>query len=151
MSLFRPFVILALSCFMVPAAVAETPVGTWLTEEGKSRIEISRCGEELCGRIVWLREPNEPDGSPKLDDENPDPQLRDRPILGLQILSGFTRASEDGTEWEDGTIYNPENGKTYSCTIAVREDGTLRVRGYVGIPLLGETQIWQRVESTAGD
>lgn len=149
MSASRFAVFLLASFLFAPAALAqgESPVhGLWVTPEGKSRVEIYSCGENLCGRIVWLREPLREDGSVKRDRENPDEALRSREIVGLQIMQGFERANDSGTEWEDGEIYNPEDGKTYSANIRLRDDGTLRLRGYVGIPLLGKTQIWERYE-----
>jgi uncharacterized protein (DUF2147 family) len=122
-----------------PAAI----VGTWLTEGGRSHVRIAPCGEKLCGNIVWLKEPNQPNGAAKVDAKNPDPAKRARPIVGLPILWDFVAASP--TEWESGRIYNPEDGDTYRCIMQLQADGTLRVRGYVGVSLLGKTQIWTRV------
>ena len=129
-----------------PAAAADVP-GTWATAEEKSRIEIVACAdaqEKLCGSIVWLKEPYDDAGQPKTDRNNPDPALRSRPIIGLPLLSGFAKAAEPGV-WEDGRIYNPEDGDTYSCTMTLLDDGRLEVRGYVGLPLFGKSQIWTRV------
>jgi uncharacterized protein (DUF2147 family) len=140
---------LALAAFGLagsPPAAAQGPaaiVGTWLTENGRSHVRIAPCGDKLCGTIVWLKEPNQPDGAAKVDSKNPDPAKRARPILGLPILWDFVAVS--ATEWESGRIYNPEDGDTYRCIMQLQADGTLRVRGYVGVSLLGKTQIWTRV------
>jgi len=122
----------------------EAPLGRWLTDGGKSQVEIRSCGETLCGEIVWLKEPNTEAGQPKTDERNPDEAMRDRPILGLRLLSGFVR---DGTKdaWRDGKIYNPEDGKTYSATMTLEKPDRLKVRGYVGLPLFGKSQVWSRV------
>ena len=119
-------------------------LGTWATEGGKSHVEIAPCGEKLCGRIIWLKEPMDDDGMPKHDANNPDTQLQTRPIIGLPLLANFIAGTEANV-WDDGTIYNPEDGETYSCTMTLLDNATLKVRGYVGLPLFGKTQVWTRV------
>jgi uncharacterized protein (DUF2147 family) len=128
------------------AALATNPIGVWATEAEKSHVRIEACGAKLCGTVIWLKEPLDDKGQEKTDIRNADQGLRARKILGLAILSEFVKSKDDPAVWEDGKIYNPEDGKIYSCTLTVKDGATLRVRGYVGIPLLGETQIWKRVE-----
>lgn len=120
-------------------------VGYWLTEEGQSQIEISRGDDgQFYGRIVWLEEPLDDDGLPKRDDENPDRSLRSRPLAGLEILKGFSYDQEKG-EWSGGTIYDPENGRTYSAYMRLDGTNTLRMRGYVmGMRFLGRSTYWER-------
>ena len=131
---------------------ADAVLGTWRTEPGeqggRARVEISRRGDQFVGTIVSLEEPNfaadhERAGQPKVDLENPDASKRERPIVGLRILSGFTYDG-DGT-WSGGTIYDPANGKTYKARIRLQDGDTLDVRGYVGVPLFGRTTTWKRV------
>ena len=136
---------------------ADAVTGLWLTEEGdkggRARVEVSRTADgEFVGEIVWLEEPRFPPGEPmagepKVDLENPDPEKRDRPVLGLEILSGFTY--EGDGRWSGGTIYDPANGKTYKARMSLDSagDDTLDLRGYVGIPLFGRTTTWTRVEA----
>lgn len=126
------------------AAQGANILGRWQTEGGKSHVQISQCGQYLCGQIVWLREPNRPDGQPKVDLKNPDQSKRAQKIIGLQMLWNFVKSS-DPNEWEGGRIYNPEDGDTYKSTLTLRRDGKLEVRGYVGISLLGKSQYWERV------
>jgi len=136
----------------VAAAVAETKpddiVGTWWTDGKGSQIEIYKEGEKYNGKIVWLENPNygesDPEaGKPQRDRKNPDPARQNDPMLGLNLLKGFTF---DGTaNWIGGTIYDPTEGKTYKCTIKIGENGVLDVRGYIGIPALGRTTVWTRV------
>ncbi len=121
-----------------------SPVGRWMTEGGKSHVDIYSCGQQLCGRIVWLREPLFNDGRPKMDLLNPDPARRSQRIIGLQLMWNFSKA-DAANEWESGRIYNPEEGEVYKSTMKLRPDGKLEVRGYVGISLLGKTQYWERV------
>ena len=122
---------------------AETPLGVWYAEGGAAKVGIERCGDELCGRVLWLRSPLDEDGCPLRDQHNPDPALRVRMVEGLEILRGLRR-SEDGT-WVDGRIYDPASGYTYDCRLALAGDDRLRLRGYVGVPLIGRTTTWTRV------
>ena len=132
----------ALVLFLAGPVRADTPIGIW--ETGESHVEIYRCGEMFCGRIVALDEPLDKDGRRKTDRNNPDPVLRSRPLIGLDLIIGFTREGDD--EWAGGTIYDPRNGKTYKCRMSLQEDGSLKVRGYVAIPLFGRTVVWTRAE-----
>ena len=133
---------------------ATAMVGVWTTQDGKARVQIVEQGSRFKGQIVWLKEPLFPDndprgmaGKPKVDRNNPDGHLRTRAILGLPLLEGFHYAGDD--VWSGGTIYDPESGKTYSCSINLTKDGSLRIRGYVGIPLFGRTEIWKRYHPDA--
>lgn len=123
---------------------ADVILGKWWNHEKDAHIEIYKCGDELCGKIVWLKFPLDDDGKPKHDKNNPDESLRSRPTLGLDILSGFEYTGDK--TWEDGTIYNPRDGKTYSCYLNLLEEDKLKVRGFVGISLIGKTQYWERVD-----
>lgn len=120
-------------------------IGKWYTKGNKSIIEVVKSGTTYYGKIVWLKEPNKDDGSPKLDSKNKKKSLQSRPILGLKLLKGFKRKGNENF-WDDGEIYNPEDGKTYSCEISLNDNGTLKVRGYIGISLIGKTQIWRRAK-----
>lgn len=118
-------------------------LGVWQTGSGKGRISITRYGDKYGGKLVWLREPNDASGKPKVDDKNPDPAKRGAPKLGLNNLLGFTY--EGDGEYENGTIYDPENGKTYKCVMTLENENTLKVRGYIGFTLIGRTDTWTRV------
>lgn len=121
-------------------------LGVWLTGSKKAKVEIYKCDELYCGKIIWLRDPLNDEGKPKLDKNNPDDKLKKRALLGMNILTDFEY--DEDLEWEDGEIYDPENGKTYSCEIWMddKDMSKLNVRGYVGISLIGRTDIWSRVE-----
>lgn len=118
-------------------------IGAWKTAGNSSKLEIFTCGEKLCGKVVWMKNPNfidandGPVGAPKFDRKNPDPALRNRPILGLQVIEGLTVAG-NGT-WEHGKCYDPESGNTYRCKMHMTSPDRLEMRGYVGIPLFGRT------------
>lgn len=132
---------------------ADRLLGMWKTQpEGGdfAHVEVTRDGNSYSGRIVWLSQPDYPAsegprwaGKTKVDRENPDPSLRSRPIIGLMILRGFTY--DGGGVWSGGTIYDPKKGKTYSCKITLRDDGSLFVRGYIGFSWIGRTTVWTPV------
>ena len=120
-------------------------LGGWLTEEGEAEVEIYRCGEAFCGKIVWLKEPKNDEGKDKTDINNPDPDKRDQKIIGLNIVWGFRYKGE---KWVGGKIYDPDNGKTYKCKMELESEERLKVRGYIGFSLIGRTTIWTRRIST---
>ena len=138
-----------LAALHLQANEADSVLGIWQTAEGKSKVEVYECGDKYCGKIVWLQKPNYPEndgmgmaGKPKIDRKNPDESLRKRSIIGLNIIEGFKYDSD--LEWDDGTIYDPQSGKTYSSKMTLIESGKLELRGYVGIPLFGKTVYWTR-------
>jgi uncharacterized protein (DUF2147 family) len=126
-----------------PASSAATPIGVWYAEGGAAKVGVERCGEELCGRVLWLRSPLDENGCPLRDRHNPDPALRDRLVEGLEILRGL--AARDDGRWVDGDIYDPASGSTYNCQLALDGNDRIHLRGYVGIPLIGRTTTWTRV------
>lgn len=116
--------------------------GVWLNGDGDGWIEIAIVDGELRGTIVGS--PDDPDRlqPSRLDELNPDPALRGRELFGLEILQGFRQTDEDA--WKGGTIYDPNSGNTYKGTITVVDADTLKLRGFVGMPLFGRTEIWTR-------
>lgn len=147
---FFPLIIaLMWMCTSIDARAQVKPddiVGTWLNEDKDARIQIENRNGTYFGKIVWLKNPiDDETGKPKLDKKNPDVKLRSRPIMGLDILTGFKFDGSD--EWESGTIYDPKSGNTYSCymTFTDKTKNTLKVRGYIGISLIGRTTYWTRV------
>ncbi len=118
---------------------AEDIVGLWETSEKRSHIEIYKKGDEYYGKVAWLKEPNDTETDKPVTDDNGDP------ILNMEILKGFVY--DDG-EWEDGTAYDPESGKTYYATMELNEDGQLELRGSVDpMGWLGRTEVWTRLDN----
>lgn len=124
----------------------DTPVGTWKsiddeTGEAKSLIEISETDGVFSGRIVEILNPERADATcEKCQD-----QRKDQPILGMEILSGVTQSKDN--LWKGGKILDPNKGKEYKVRFSLEDDGAqLKVRGYIGSPMLGRTQYWERVE-----
>jgi uncharacterized protein (DUF2147 family) len=135
---------------IAPCVEAQQPLpilGRWRSESGRGVIEIYQCADKLCGRLVWLIEPIRR-GAPAVDDKNPKPELRNRRLCGLVMLGGFRQTGPQ--HWSDGWIYDPDSGKTYSATMTLESAGVLKLRGYVGIPLFGETQTWTRADPKLG-
>lgn len=128
--------------FTAPALADSNPTGWWMDQSGKAGIVISPCGGDLCGKIEWLKVPLDSQGKPKTDIHNGNEVLKSRPLCGLAILGNFVPDADGG--WKGGWIYDPEGGKTYKSVMHVAADGRLHVRGYVGIPLLGRSEIWTR-------
>ncbi len=141
----KPFLLLALFMFISAYSWAQTlsPLGVWTNEDGKARFEIYKCGDKLCGKIVTLKEPNR-NGKPKLDINNEDKKLKNRPLLGMRFMEGFEYDGKN--KWDEGTIYDPESGKTYSSYMKATGPNKMEVKGYIGISLIGRTQYWTRVE-----
>lgn len=125
------------------AQTSDAIVGKWLNQDSDAHIEITKKGDQYYGSIVWLKNPNNADGTPKVDKENPDNSLKTREIIGLAILNDIVF---DDDEWEDGTIYDPKSGKTYSCVIEMPQENTLKVTGYIGFSWIGRTVVWTRVQ-----
>jgi uncharacterized protein (DUF2147 family) len=125
---------------------ADAIVGVWESGSGKARINIIRSGNFFYGRIVWLKEPNDPEtGKPKVDKNNPDESKRTTPLLGYRMLSGFE--FKGNNLWEDGTIYDPESGSTYNCKISLEDKNTMNIRGFIGIAAFGRTDVWKKLET----
>lgn len=132
-----------LLCLLATPALAESPAGEWVTEGGKARVRIAPCAgsaNELCGAITWSYRPEGAAPGPLLDRNNREPQLRTRPIVGLPLLQGFQPAGE--SEWEGGTIYDPESGKTYRSKFHLESPDELVVEGC--ILFICQSQTWRR-------
>ncbi|MEY4274571.1 DUF2147 domain-containing protein [Aquirufa sp. 5-AUSEE-100C1] len=137
------FVFSALSTF---ANNPDALVGVWKTGEGTAMVRIYKNGDKYQGKVVWLKEPNDPEtGKPKLDKNHPDAASQKRAILGLINVWGFVY--KDNNTWEEGNIYDPKNGNTYSCTMKLTSPNSLEVRGYIGVSLIGRTDNWTRQQA----
>ena len=129
----------------VVKAQADQVEGVWYNDIKSGKIEIKRGSDgKFYGKVIWLKEPLK-NGKPKVDELNEDPALRTRPRLGLQVLWGFVKDEDDKNKYTDGKIYDPLNGKTYSCKMTYKGK-TLDIRGYIGISLFGRTTTWSRAE-----
>jgi len=142
-------------CLAASEASAQqaTVMGTWLSESGVAQIRIGPCPDAaagpLCGFVAALINPKGPDGAAVAPDaatdyRNENVSLRTRKVIGMPLIWGFKKTAEPNT-FEDGKVYNGEDGKTYNANISLQPDGKLRLRGYVGTPMFGKTQLWTRV------
>lgn len=135
--------------FIIPVSFAQKSaddiLGIWMNEDQDAHIEITKKDNQYFGKLVWLKNPTDNEtGKPKLDKHNPDESLQSRPTWGLEILTNFVFDGDN--RWEDGKIYDPKKGNTYSCYMKFVEDKKIKIRGFIGVSLLGKTTYWSRVE-----
>ena len=124
-------------------ALAQDPLGNWLTQEGNSRIRLSDCGGAICGTITWLKEPNDPaTGKPKVDKNNSDASKKSRPLIGVPIVLAMKPAGAG--KWS-GQVYNAEDGKTYSGNLTYSGGNALKLEGCALGGLVCKGQTWTKV------
>ncbi len=112
--------------------------GHYWTENREGKVEVFERDGQFFGKIVWRKEDRK-------DTENPDKALQNRSVVGIEFMTGFVFDGED--KWVDGTVYSIDNGGTYSGKMWLEDDGrTLKMRGYIGISLIGRTATLTRVE-----
>lgn len=121
--------------------------GFWMDSHGEVVMEIRACGQERCGKVVWLQKPFGPDGKALRDFRNSDVSLQPRLVCGMTVATGFTK-KDDGT-WGNGTVYVPDLGMSFSGYAEVLNPNAVKVTGYVLIPLFGESEVWTRVKPPA--
>lgn len=134
-----------LTSFVYQDTEGDRLIGVWEPSNGRARVKVEKIGSKYYGKIVWLKEPTDPvTKQAKTDKNNPDPALQNIPLKGYRNLKDFVYSGKN--EWNEGTIYDPLNGSTYSCTIKMKDKNTLEIRGYIGVSALGRTDIWKRLE-----
>lgn len=140
---------IALTLGVAAVAWAEpfSPIGTWWAEGGAAKVRVLECDDGLCARVIWLRSPFDEHGCALRDRYNPDPELRDREMIGIEIVRGLTPDEDDQASFTGGTIYDPTSGRTYRCDLTISSDGQLQIRGFLGLRLIGRTVTWTRVGS----
>ena len=123
-------------------------IGIWWNQEKDGQIEIYRLGNTYAGKLIWMKNQNDPaTGLLLLDKKNPNEKLRNKPLLGSDLMYGFS-FNKDDKEWSNGKIYDGRKGKTYKCRIKINPDHMLKVTGYIGASWmgLGETNIWTKIK-----
>ncbi|MCE1189329.1 MAG: DUF2147 domain-containing protein [Ignavibacteria bacterium] len=124
---------------------ADDVIGNWQTSSKEpAKVQIFKSEEKYYGKIFGIKTPLNDKGNPKADINNPDKNKRSNPIVGLLILKDFKFDGKN--EWTEGTVYDPESGKTYSAYFYLSDINTLKVRGYVGFAALGRTETWTRIK-----
>jgi uncharacterized protein (DUF2147 family) len=117
-------------------------LGVWSNGTEKGHIQIYKQNGKYYGKLIWLKQPNDEKGLPKVDKNNPNPAVRTKPLLGLIMLTDFKYEDD---EWADGKIYNPNDGKEYKAYMKLKDFHTLRVRGYIGFSWIGKTETFHRI------
>lgn len=122
----------------------EMLLGVWIPKKGDSHVKIEKIGSKYYGKVIWLQNPNEKEGTgPDLDDKNPDKTMRTVPILGLRVLKDFSYEGEG--VFKGGNAYDPNNGKTYCGKITIIDTDHIDMRGSIcGLSFLGRTETWVR-------
>lgn len=144
LTIFRIAAIMALRAFDANAAQPAEVVGVWLNPQGTVRVRVSPCGAALCGTIVWLQSSNDPrTGEPLTDRNNPDPENRNRPILGMQIITDLKPGRAAG-EWT-GKVYAPNDGKIHDASFSMDGPNSLKLEGCMMAGLVCRTRTWTRV------
>lgn len=135
------------ACFLSVAGFAQNGAdaitGVWFNKDKDAKIQIYKKGAEYFGKIIWLKNAKNDQGQDRKDDKNPDDNLKKRTISGLEILKSF-KYDGDEEKWSEGTIYDPKSGKTYSCKITLKDKNNMNVRGFIGVSLIGRTDVWTR-------
>lgn len=135
MKVVQTILVLALVASNVTAQInGDKLLGVYWSPKKDAKIQFYKKGEQYFGKTIWA-------ASPKKDINNPDVALRTRDLLGLDILTSFSFEDE---QYTGGLVYDPANGKTYKCKISF-SGSNLKVRGYIGISLLGRTEIFERI------
>jgi uncharacterized protein (DUF2147 family) len=143
------FIILPIISAVAQAGAADKIIGTYYVsddtsdEDCKVRITKDNSGT-YSGRIIWVKNPNFKDGTPKRDIKNPDPAKRNTPGDQIPLVFHF-RYDAKKNQWVDGEIYDPIHGKMYKCKMWFESENVLRVRGYIGVPALGRTMTWKKI------
>ncbi|MDX1937390.1 MAG: DUF2147 domain-containing protein [Flavihumibacter sp.] len=133
------FLLFVISGLNIQAQInTDAIIGEWLTQSKDGKILIYKQGTKYFGKIIGGNSEG------RKDTNNPDEKLRNQPLIGKVILNNFV--FDGKSKWEDGTIYDPNNGKTYSCVIKLKNNNEMEVRGYVGISLFGRTDMWTRIK-----
>lgn len=129
-------------CATPSSFAAASELGLWYDDSGRGAVQISPCGDKICGHIVWLEDNKASDGKPLRDIYNPEPGLRNRPVCGIQVIGNLS-SQGDGT-LGDGWIYDPKVGKSYNVEVSLSNPDVLHVYGYLGLKLMGRSLYWKR-------
>lgn len=134
----------ALSVGAIDRARAADPTGLWLNEDRDARIHLVRCGDAVCGTVVWIRQPHDPQtGKPWVDKNNRDPSRRSRPLLGITIVSGMKPDASPG-RWV-GKVYSVIYGRLFAGSLAMLGGARLKIEGCMA-PGLCQSEIWTRAD-----
>tara|TARA_B100001750_G_scaffold235772_1_gene238732 strand:+ start:4180 stop:4602 length:423 start_codon:yes stop_codon:yes gene_type:complete len=114
--------------------------GVWLNQDKDAEIQITEKNNKYYGKIIWLLNPKDEEGKIKTDSKNPDKTKQNQHLMGLEILKDLKYSKK---EWSKGVIYDPKSGKTYKLSAKIK-NSKLYLRGYIGVSLVGKTNIWTR-------
>jgi len=137
------FAALGMTLTALGPAHAADPLGTWLTGDKKGKVHIVNCGGAICGNLVWLQEPIDPEtNKPKLDKNNADASKKTRPLIGAPIVLSM-KPNGDGSSWQ-GQVYNAEDGSTYSGSFTMTSATSAQLKGCVMGGLICKSSTWTK-------
>jgi uncharacterized protein (DUF2147 family) len=144
--MLKGIIVLLLSLFSISQSYSQEKsdviIGVWESEDKDAKMEIYKDGNTFKANLLWGAQIVNEDGSSKKDVNNPDESLRNKDLVdGLMIIG----LEYDGEEWDDGKVYNNANGKWYNCYVWM-EKGQLNLRGYLGLKIMGQTTVWNRIK-----
>ena len=135
------FGLLAISSMSYSQIPGDKLLGTYLTQDKSSKIEFYKLGNKYFGKVVWMKDPNDPKtNKPYLDSDNPDPAKRSLPVMGMDIIHDIVYSKD---KWEGGTLYDPNTGKTWDCNISF-DGNKLKVKGFWKVSWIGKTETWTK-------
>ena len=146
--MFRFFQVILLTLFSITVFAQKDPIErVWLTQEKSSKVQIFKATDgKYYGKIVWLKTENDAKGKPRNDIHNPTESQQTQPLLNLIMIRGFSKTKDEEHVFEGGTIYDPNNGKTYCGKITLKGD-KLHMRGFIcSFSFLGRSTTWTLVE-----
>jgi uncharacterized protein (DUF2147 family) len=143
MKLILTFVFAVLSLSISARNNPDELLGKWINEDATARFEFFKTGNTYNAKIIWLVNPNNENGQQKLDKNNPDKKLRNRPIVGLVIITGLQFSSKFSM-WNEGKIYTPEKGEMLACKIKLTNRNELALT--VAKSIFSLTKKWKRYD-----
>lgn len=136
----KKYLIMSLMLVSIKSFSQDEIKGVWLNQDKDAEIQITEKDNKYYGEIIWLLNPKDKNGEIKKDSKNPDKTKQNQSLVGLEILKDLKYSKK---EWSKGIIYDPKSGKTYKLTAKIK-DNKLYLRGYIGVSLVGKTNIWTR-------
>jgi uncharacterized protein (DUF2147 family) len=137
------FINLGFSTAKAPEPNCDQICGKWMSAENNLSVEVYKSGDEFKAKIVWFKEHPHTTMEEWPDKNNPDPALRTRKVLGMDVLSDL-KYNASSKSWEDGTIYDAQSGHEWSASAYIDNKGLLKVKGYWHFKIFGKTMTFKK-------
>lgn len=139
-------IMIMLTLFASAQYDANSIVGRWMNTEKNLEVEVYKIGNEYRAKVIWFDDSDDKSHPMNLryDWKNPDKALRNRKIIGLEVLHSLVY-NRDEEVWENGRIYDPTTGKDWNASVWLTPDGNLKVRGFWHFEILGQNMFFKKV------